>query len=257
VAWASHDLRTPVASLQAMIEAIEDGLIEPEEYTPVLRRQVRLLGSLVDDLFQLACLDAGATRMDLTTADLGSVVTECVARFAVDARAAGCSLETVVGPGSHYARCSPEHLERVLANLVDNALRHTPSGGSVTVAVERSGGHVELSVIDSGSGIAPEVASRIFEPFFRAEAARTGSAGNAGLGLAIARGLVEAQGGRIWVESSAGHGAHLRVMLSAAEPPPDLLTDGLADRVADPSRPASRLVDVTEDRGVASEVRDS
>ena len=168
VAWASHDLRTPIASMQAMLEALEDGLAEPEKYLPVLREQVHTLAVLVDDLFELA-------------------------RIADDA----------------VAWCAPEQVQRVLANVLTNALRHTPSDGSVAVLVEPQPDWLQVTVEDTGDGLRPEAQERMFERFWRGDAARTGGRAGAGLGLAIARGLVEAQGGRIWAEPRSGGGARV------------------------------------------------
>jgi signal transduction histidine kinase len=208
VAWASHDLRTPVASMQAMLEALEDGLAQPEEYLPVLGEQVRTLGLLVDDLFELARIDAGALTLELREAELGGVVETCLRGLEAQAQAQKVELEARVDADS-LAWCAPDQVQRVLLNLVTNALRHTPSDGSIAVLVEPHPEELQVTVEDTGAGLAPEAQRRMFERFWRGDPARTGGAARAGLGLAIARGLVEAQGGRIWAEPRAGGGARV------------------------------------------------
>ena len=214
VAWASHDLRTPLASMQAMLEALEDGLAEPERYLPALRDQVRALGRLVDDLFELARIDAGALTLELREAQLSGLVRSCLRGLEAEARARRVSFETDVDERVSVL-CAPDKIERVLFNLLTNALRHTPSDGSVAVRAEPRSREVEVSVEDTGDGIEPASLRRVFDRFWRADPARSSGRGGAGLGLAIARGLVEAHGGRIWAENRAGGGAKVTFTLPA------------------------------------------
>src|SRR5919201_1206245 len=214
-AWASHDLRTPLASLRAMLEAIEDGLVGPETYLPAVQEQVSRLGGLVDDLFELARIDAGILTLQLRAAPLASLVESCVRGLEAEARARGVRLETRIAATVPPVRCAPQQLERVLLNLLTNALRHTPSDGAVAIVVEPEGRDVQVSVEDTGEGLPPDSETRVFERFWRGDEARGGQAG-AGLGLAIAQGLVEAQGGRIWAENRAGGGARVSFTLPAA-----------------------------------------
>jgi signal transduction histidine kinase len=214
VAWASHDLRTPIASLQAMLEAVEDGVAEPERYRRAMHDQVRTLAALVDDLFELARIDAGALTLELREAELSGLVQSCVRGIEAEARARGIRVETRIGDNGR-ARCEPEKIERVLYNLLTNALRHTPSDGSVAIAIAPGSDEVQVTVEDSGHGIEPEVAERMFERFWRGDPARTSGSG-AGLGLAIARGLVEAHGGRIWAEQRPEGGTRISFTLRAA-----------------------------------------
>ena len=216
VAWASHDLRTPLASLQAMLEAVEDGLAEPERYLAAMREQVRTLSALVDDLFELARIDAGALTLEIREAQLSGLVESCLRGLEAEALARHVTLEARVDDGRAYVRCAPDKVERVLFNLVTNALRHTPSDGSVAVLVEPREQEVQVTVEDTGEGLPADGARRVFERFWRGDAARTRATGGAGLGLAIARGLVEAQGGRIWAENRPGGGARISFTLPAA-----------------------------------------
>jgi len=217
VAWASHDLRTPVASIQAMLEATEDGLASIDEYLPALRQQTRTLGILIDDLFELARIDAGALTLELREAQLPQLVSHCVRGLEAEARARQVHLESQLDDHLPGVRCAPEHVQRVLLNLVTNALRHTPSDGAVVVKARRRARELEVSVEDTGMGLSPEAQERMFERFWRGDASRTRASGGAGLGLAIARGFVEAQGGRIWAENRPEGGARFAFTLPIAE----------------------------------------
>jgi two-component system phosphate regulon sensor histidine kinase PhoR len=212
VAWASHDLRAPIASLQAMLEAIEDGLVSAEDYLPTLRAQVRTLSTLVDDLFELARIDAGVLTLELQQVPIAPLVASALRLLRPEAEARGVALSADVDEKVE-ARLAPDKFERVLFNLVTNALRHTPSDGSVAVRVERRTSDLLLRVEDSGEGLPEDAPSRMFDRFWRADRARSGS--GAGLGLAIARGLVEAHGGRIWAENRPQGGACVSFTLPA------------------------------------------
>ena len=212
VAWASHDLRTPLANMQAMLEAIEDGLAQPEDYMPALRDQVRALSALTDDLFELARIDSGALTLELRDAELSGLVRSCLRGVEAEARSRQVTLEAHVGEAV-TAHCAPDKVERVLLNLLANALRHTPSDGSVAVLVEEDADEVRVTVEDTGGGLSAESQRRMFERFWRGDPAR--SARGAGLGLAIARGLVEAHGSRIWAENSPDGGARVSFTLPA------------------------------------------
>jgi signal transduction histidine kinase len=213
VAWASHDLRAPIASLQAMLEASEDGLASAEDYLPTLREQVRTLSMLVDDLFELARIDAGVLTLELRRTHVAPLVASALRLLRPEAEARGVALSADVGDEVE-ARLAPDKFERVLFNLVTNALRHTPSDGSVAVRVEQRASGLLLHVEDSGEGLPAEAPARMFERFWRADRARSGS--GAGLGLAIARGLVEAHGGTIWAENRPQGGACVSFTLPTA-----------------------------------------
>ncbi|HSC90543.1 MAG TPA: ATP-binding protein, partial [Gaiellaceae bacterium] len=212
VAWASHDLRTPLASMQAMLEAVEDGLVEPERYVPALKQQVDALRVLVDDLFELARLDAGVLSLELREAPLADVVRAALGGLEAEAESRHVELAARID-GDPTAVCAPDKVERVLLNLLTNAIRHTPSDGSVAVIVEPLDGEVRVSVEDTGEGIPADSTRRVFDHFWRGDRSRTSETGGAGLGLAIAHGLVEAQGGRIWAENVAGGGARVSFTL--------------------------------------------
>jgi signal transduction histidine kinase len=212
VAWASHDLRTPLASLQAMVEALEDGLADPGEYVEAIRMQTEILSRLVEDLFELAQIDAGALTLEVSDAPLGELVSRCLSSLDGEARARDVDLKARLA-SDPVVRIAPDKVERVLLNLVANAVRHSPPKGEVAVVVEPDTDHVVVAVEDAGDGLAPDAPERMFERFWRADESRTSSGGGAGLGLAIARGLVEAHGGTIWAENRRGGGARVAFTL--------------------------------------------
>jgi signal transduction histidine kinase len=216
VAWASHDLRTPLASIQAMLEALEDGLAEPEHYLPALREQVGTLSLLVDDLFELARIDSGVLSLELEDAPLPRLVESCLRGLEAEAQARKVVLETRMDASIPAVRCAPDKVERVLFNLLTNALRHTPSDGSVAVVVKPLQEEVQITVEDTGDGLPTDSLRRAFDRFWRSDRARSSETGGAGLGLAIARGLVEAQGGRIWAENGPSGGARISFTLPRA-----------------------------------------
>jgi signal transduction histidine kinase len=197
-----------------MLEAIEDGIAGPERYLAAMHEQVRILARLVDDLFELARIDAGALTLELRNAELVGLIESCVRGLEAEAHARQIRMEARVENGA-WARCEPEKVERVLYNLLTNALHHTPSDGSVAVLVSPRPDEVEVAVEDTGNGISPEAASRMFDRFWREDRARTGGEAGAGLGLAIARGLVEAHGGRIWAEPRPEGGTRVSFTLPA------------------------------------------
>jgi len=213
VAWASHDLRTPLASLRAMVEALEDDLAEPAEYLPAIRAQTELLSGLVEDLFELARIDSGALALELREASLGELVSSCLESLQADARARGVRLESRVDRSDPLVNVAPEKVQRVLLNLVTNAVRHSHREGTVAVVVQTDTDHVVVAVEDEGSGLAPGAPQRMFEHFWREDESRTRSSGGAGLGLAIAQGLVHAHGGTIWAENRHEGGARVAFTL--------------------------------------------
>lgn len=214
VAWASHDLRTPLASMQAMLEAIEDGVATPEQYLPTLRDQVRILSSLVDDLFELARIDAGALALTVQEMRLSSLVDAALRLVEPEASARNVHLLAELDRTA-AATIAPEKIERVLHNLLANALRHTPDDGAIAIHLEQSNGDVVVCVEDSGDGLPDDAPSKMFDRFWRADRAR--SSGGMGLGLAIARGLVEAHGGHIWAENRSNGGARVTFTLPASD----------------------------------------
>jgi signal transduction histidine kinase len=222
VAWSSHDLRAPVAAIRAMLEAIEDGLAEPADYLGTISDQVAMLGTLIEDLFELAQIDAGALTLELRETSLDELLASWVHGLDAEARSRRVRLQFTVADELPTVRCAPEQVQRVVLNLLTNALRHTPADGSVVVSARAAGNNLEVLVADTGEGLTDEAQTRMFDRFWRADPARARNGGRAGLGLAIAQGLIEAQGGRIWSEQRAAVGAmvgfSLPLEVSGAEP---------------------------------------
>lgn len=216
VAAASHDLRTPIASINAMLEAIGDGLAEPEEYLGLLRGQTQRLSSLVEDLFDVARIDAGSLRYELQNVSLEPLVTSCLRGLTAQARARKVRLEQRREGEATDVRCAPQQVERVLLNLLVNALHHTPSDGTIAVILGREDDAVLVTVQDTGVGLSPDATRRMFDRFWRADPSRSASTGAGGLGLTIARGLIEAQGGRMWAAPSPSGGASVSFTLPVA-----------------------------------------
>ncbi|MDX1437346.1 MAG: HAMP domain-containing sensor histidine kinase [Anaerolineales bacterium] len=216
VAWASHDLRTPLASLRALIDAMADGVVQDPQtiarYLELSQNEINRMSSLIDDLFELAQIDAGKMEIFCENSSLLDLISDTLEGFSVRAEARGITLNGSVSPQVDPVWMAPEKISRVLHNLLDNALRHTPPGGKVDLEAGVEGQSVLVVVQDTGEGIPEQDLDHVFDRFFRGEESRTrddNGDGGAGLGLAIAKGLVEAHGGRIWAESMPGMGTRL------------------------------------------------
>lgn len=219
VASVSHDLRTPITNLQLIAEGLEDGIFEPDRARDEVRlmaTHVRALSSLVDDLFELARLEAGEINWSMERVRLDELLTETVEAMRPAAQAGGIDVRAELEAGLTSAKGNSERLQRVLFNLIQNAIRHTPADGSVVVRVQSvPGPSLEVEVADSGHGIDPAQREHIFEPFVQGPSRVAGQNGSAGLGLAIARAIVEAHGGRIWLAGTEP-GTRIRFSLPAA-----------------------------------------
>jgi signal transduction histidine kinase len=219
VAAVSHDLRTPITTLQLVADGLSDEIFEPDRARDQLRlmaTHVRALGSLIEDLFELSRLEAGDVQWSVQQVRLDELVRETIDAMRPQAEAGGVAVRAELEAPLRAARGNPEQLQRVLFNLIQNAIRHTPPDGSVVVRAEPAADSaLEVEVADSGTGIEPGLCERIFEPFVQGPNRVAGETGSAGLGLAIARAIVEAHGGRIWVAQGSG-GAHIRFSLPAA-----------------------------------------
>ena len=216
IAAASHDLRTPLTSLRLLAQAVDDDVVDEatrREYVSRMLTHIGALSGLVDDLFELARLEAGDIRWSLERVAMGDLVTETIAALRVHADLKGVGVSARLPAAAVTARANPEKLQRVLFNLIQNAIRHTPADGSVVVHVQPVLDGVEVEVADTGDGFAPVDRDRVFEAFYRADTAR--STEGTGLGLAVARAIVEAHGGEIWIPDSDA-GARVRFRLQAA-----------------------------------------
>jgi signal transduction histidine kinase len=231
VAWVSHDLRTPLAGLRAMAEALEDQVVidprEVSQYHTQIRREVDRLTLMIDDLFELSRIHAGALRLSRRMVGLEDVVAEVVASAEPVARARGVRLTGAAVRGMPVFIDSAE-MGRALRNLVTNAIRHTPSDGIVDVLAEVQSGMACVSVSDACGGIPQADLPRVFDVAFRGESARTpGPQEGAGLGLSIARGIVEAHSGQIAVRN-AGPGCQFLIRLPLARPAAPAVTRTVA-----------------------------
>lgn len=211
VAWTSHDLRTPLTSIRAMIEALHDGVVDDAEttqrYYKTIRSDIISLNTLLDDLFELAQLDAGGLSMEKSNHSLRDIVSDSLESFRALASQRKIELSGDVSPELESVPLNAPKIVRVISNLMSNAIRYTPDGGKVSVRGWCTETHAIVTVQDSGNGFKPEDLARVFEQFYRGEEARSRSTGGAGLGLAIARGIVSRHDGDIWAENVPGSGA--------------------------------------------------
>jgi signal transduction histidine kinase len=231
VAWVSHDLRTPLAGLRAMAEALEDQVVtDPREvsrYHSQIRLETDRLASMIDDLFQLSKIHAGALRLSPRPVGLEDLIAEVAASTEPVARAKGVRLTGAAAPGMGVLIDQAE-FGRAVRNLVTNAIRHTPRGGTIEVVGMITGGLACVSVSDECGGIPPDDLPRVFDVAFRGESARTPDpSGGAGLGLSIARGIVEAHSGKISVRNT-GPGCQFLISLPLARPAPSAVSRSAA-----------------------------
>ncbi|GAA4950343.1 sensor histidine kinase [Actinoplanes utahensis] len=221
VAWVSHDLRTPLAGLRAMAEALEDRIIEDQDTVDEYHRRIRVetdrMTQLVDDLFELSRINAGALHLVPTTVPLSEIVSDAIAGVAP--LAASRRIRLIPADTTWpLVRAGERELARIVSNLLINSVRYTPADGTVHIAAGHEHDSVWLAVSDTCGGIPDSDLGRVFDVAFRGERARTpgtDGSGGGGLGLAIVRGLVEAHGGRVGVRNT-GHGCRFEVHLPAA-----------------------------------------
>ncbi len=214
VADIAHELRTPISVMQATLEAMLDGVLEPSpEELGDLLGDVRRFARLVDDLRTLSLADAGQLTLERGPVDVVALAEHLAGRMATLAAGRGVELRVEAERGLPPLTADEDRLAQVLTNLLDNALRHTPSGGHVVVRAIRQADHLILEVADDGPGIPEADQPYIFERFWRGDRSRSRDSGGSGLGLAIARQLVEAHGGTVTVESAPGAGSVFRISL--------------------------------------------
>ncbi|MFN2590937.1 MAG: ATP-binding protein [Actinomycetota bacterium] len=217
VANVSHELKTPISALRAHLENLLDGVERPNR--PVLQvmlQQSERLSRLVDQLLDLSRIESGDLPLELGPVDVRSLVDEVAREVAVARAEHPIRLRNEVPAGTPAVLADRERIHQVLFNLLDNAYRFTPSGGTVTVSATLAGRECEVQVRDTGPGIPAEHQELVFERFYRVDPSRSREDGGTGIGLAIARSVVEAHGGRIWAESGPGVGASIRFVLPLA-----------------------------------------
>jgi signal transduction histidine kinase len=212
LADVTHELRTPLTIMQGNLEALLDGVYpaDPAHLEPILD-ETRVLSRLVDDLRTLSLAEAGALTLHREPTDVAQLLTDCVASFRIQGDAAGIELAMALDGVLPQAEIDPVRMREVLSNLLSNAMRYTPRGGTVRVGASVVDGKVRVSVRDSGPGIAAEALPHIFERFYKSDESR-----GAGLGLAIAKSLIVAHGGEIDATSEVGHGTDMRFTVPIA-----------------------------------------
>jgi two-component system, OmpR family, sensor histidine kinase BaeS len=213
LADVSHELRTPLSVIQGTVEGVLDGLYPADRphLEPILE-EIQLLERLVEDLRTLSLAETGQLRLHAEPTHLGDLLSEVATAFEARAEAARLTLRSQAAAGLPVLELDPSRMRQVLANLLANALRFTPSGGEVVLEGRADGRHVVIEVRDTGPGIAADVLPRVFDRFYR-----SGDSAGSGLGLPIARSLVEAHGGTIEAQSPAGGGTTIRIRLPASE----------------------------------------
>ncbi len=222
-AAVSHDLRTPLTSIRAMIEALDDGIVtDPHtvhRYYATISNQVGNLSSLINDLFELSQLETGQVKLQKTPVNLNDLLSDVLESLQPQAKAGQILLEGTFRENLPLIQAELMKIQRVLYNLVQNAIRHTPPDGSITLTTNLTPqGGVQVDIVDTGDGIAPEDIPHIFDQFFRGEKSRSRETGGAGLGLAIAKRIVEAHQGTIWVESQLEQGSRFSFVLPVRNP---------------------------------------
>ncbi|MGH7751240.1 MAG: sensor histidine kinase, partial [Gemmatimonadales bacterium] len=214
VANVSHELKTPLTSIAGYAETLShEAEGDARRFAETILSNARWMQRLVDELLDLSRIEAGAWNPSPRVVDLVEAAREAWAPFAESAAARQVAFDVRAAKEAPAATVDPEALEQILANLFDNALRHTPPGGKITVDTAAAPGGVALRVQDTGSGIPREHLPRVFERFYRVDAARSRAQGGTGLGLSIVKHLVEAHGGRVWAESRVGEGTTIHVFL--------------------------------------------
>jgi signal transduction histidine kinase len=214
----AHELRTPLSNIRGYLEALQDGLTNPSPaLIDSLYEEAMLLNRLVDDLQELALAEAGQLKLVCQTVDLAEVAEQAMSLFQSRAAAKGLTVRADLPADLPAVDADPDRVGQILRNLLINALTYTPPGGEITVLARAVDSEVEVCVRDTGIGIASEHLPYVFERFYRADKSRTRTTGGAGLGLAIVKQLVEAHGGRVWVESEIEEGTTFTFTLPTAQ----------------------------------------
>jgi signal transduction histidine kinase len=216
----AHDLATPLTAIQGFSEALADDVISDpgarHETAQLIGREVQRLRRLVGDMQQMTALESERAQLDLAPLDVYVLVDETLAVIQPECDAADITVRNEIAPTTPPVLADSDRITQVLLNLLDNARRHTPSGGTIAVGAKPQGNRLVVWVHDTGVGIDPADLPHIFERFYRADRARTGSAGSSGLGLSIVKAIITAHGGNIWAESTLGKGTCILFTLPLA-----------------------------------------
>jgi two-component system phosphate regulon sensor histidine kinase PhoR len=220
VANVSHELRTPLTAIQGFAETLLAGALDDREnrgrFLEIIRDHAKRLARLTDDLLKLSLIEAGKLELELQPVGVAGLLRACVETAQLKAEPKQLTVQVECPCDLPPARGDARRLQEVVENLLDNAVQYTPAGGRITVRAQAADGTVVITVADTGIGIPRADQERIFERFYRVDAARSRKVGGTGLGLAIARHIVEAHGGHIWVESEVGQGSEFHLSIPAA-----------------------------------------
>ena len=221
VANVSHEFKTPLTAIQGFAETLLAGALDDHanraRFVEIIRDHARRLALLTDDLLKLSRIEAGRLELELRPVRVSALVNGCVETARLKAEAKGLRINVRLPDGIPPVNADGAQLGEVLQNLLDNAIQYTPPGGQIDVSALSNGKGVTFTVADTGIGIPESELERIFERFYRVDAARSREAGGTGLGLAIARHIVDAHGGRIWVESAVGQGSRFHFRIASAQ----------------------------------------
>jgi len=221
VANVSHEFKTPLTAIQGFAETLLAGALDDKanrkRFVEIIRDHAWRLARLTDDLLKLSRIEAGRLELELRPIRVEELVNGCVETSRLKAEAKGLRIHVRLPEGLPPVRGDGAQLGEVLQNLLDNALQYTPSGGQIDLTALSNGREITFTVADTGIGIPESELERIFERFYRVDAARSREAGGTGLGLAIARHIVDAHDGRIWVESAVGHGSRFHFSVPSAQ----------------------------------------
>jgi len=210
----AHELRTPLTIIEGTVDGIIDGVFQPDtEQLRSIKEQTALLTRLISDLRDISLAESGQLELNLNSTDMVELVRRVVSNYEINTRENNIRIKLKEEPQIFGIEADTIRMEQVISNLLTNATRHTPSGGSITVTVKRGEGGLEISVADTGEGIAPEDLPHVFERFYRAGSSRARKEGGTGLGLSIVKQMVEAHGGKVWVESKMGTGSIFSILL--------------------------------------------
>ena len=210
----AHELRTPLTVIEGTVDGIIDGVFQPDtEHLRSIKEQTALLTHLISDLRDISLAESGQLELNLTSTDMVELVRRVVSNYEINAREKDIRVKLEEEPQIHEIKADTVRMEQVISNLLTNAIRHTPSSGSISVTIKNDEGGLAISVADTGEGIAQEDLPHVFERFYRSGSSRSRKEGGTGLGLAIVKQMVEAHGGKVWVESKRGTGSIFSILL--------------------------------------------
>ncbi|MFC2072630.1 sensor histidine kinase [Chloroflexota bacterium] len=210
----AHELRTPLTVIEGTVDGIIDGVFRPDiEHLRSIKEQTSLLTHLISDLRDLSLAESGQLKLNLTSTDMVELVRRMVSNYEINAREKNIRIKLEEATQIPEIKIDPVRIEQIISNLLTNAIRHTPSGGSISVTIKKDEGGLAISIADTGEGIAPEDLPHVFERFYRSGSSRSRKEGGTGLGLAIVKQMVEAHGGKVWVESKMGTGSIFSILL--------------------------------------------